>query len=145
MGENKEKRRARYLGDRVGSIARSSAYNKANAPKVLAAQRARRAANPERTRAQYRTAHLARYGLTPETYVALLLAQGGVCAICKQKNKSGRRLHVDHVHGDGRVRALLCNACNCILGHAEDQPERLDAAAAFLRGQMIADVCGALK
>ena len=48
--------------------------------------------------------------LTEEEYKAMLGAQGGVCAICKEKPK-GSRLAVDHVHGTDQVRGLLCNLC----------------------------------
>ena len=41
----------------------------------------------------------------------MLVAQGGVCAICKFPPKAVR-LSVDHDHITGRVRGLLCNVCN---------------------------------
>lgn len=78
------------------------------------------------------------YGISEEEYQALLAAQGGVCAICHQPETNTyrgrvRRLAVDHDHRTGERRALLCSDCNVLLGHADDQPERLEAAAAYLR------------
>lgn len=60
------------------------------------------------------------YGLTPDQYEALLKRQGGKCAICRAKPKS-KRLAVDHDHGTGEVRGLLCSRCNHdLLGSAWD-------------------------
>ena len=59
------------------------------------------------------------YGITLEQYLALLAAQDGVCAICRTAPAEKKRLHVDHCHETGRVRALLCVACNTQLGAYE--------------------------
>jgi hypothetical protein len=71
-----------------------------------------------------------RFGLTPETYDALLDAQNGVCAICgKTPEENGRALAVDHDHTCcpkrektcGKcIRGLLCSPCNQRLGIIED-------------------------
>ena len=60
---------------------------------------------------QNRERQLKQYGLTLELYNALLLSQGGVCAICKTKPHK-RSLNVDHDHLTGVVRGLLCYKCN---------------------------------
>ncbi len=70
-----------------------------------------------------------------EQYEALLQQQGGGCAICGRKD-SGRkdnRLSVDHNHETGAVRGILCVKCNSILGMTDDNPNRLEAAARYLR------------
>ena len=60
------------------------------------------------------------YGLTPDAYDALLALQGGRCAICRARPRS-KRLAVDHDHGDGAVRGLLCSRCNHdLMGSAWD-------------------------
>ena len=57
------------------------------------------------------------YGLTIEQYNEMLKIQGGVCAICHQYNNiEGRGLTVDHDHNNGKIRSLLCSACNAALG-----------------------------
>jgi hypothetical protein len=56
--------------------------------------------------------HLAkRYGISSVEYDAMLEEQCGVCAICGKPPKKNR-LHVDHDHDTGRIRGLLCVACN---------------------------------
>lgn len=78
------------------------------------------------------------YGLTRAERAALEAAQGGVCAICGDGesafHQSGtkRRLCVDHDHHTGRVRGLLCNRCNIMLGRVNDDIEVLRRAIAYL-------------
>lgn len=76
-----------------------------------------------------------KYGISVEQYEELLLRQGGVCKICGNECSSGRRLSVDHCHETGRVRGLLCVNCNHGVGKFNDDPERLEAAARYLRGE----------
>jgi len=60
------------------------------------------------------------YGLDASQYDTLLAAQGGRCAICRARPKS-KRLAVDHDHGTGAVRGLLCSRCNHdLMGSAWD-------------------------
>lgn len=49
---------------------------------------------------------------------ALLLAQGGVCAICKYPIWDGQAV-LDHCHKGGHVRAVLHRSCNSSLGVVE--------------------------
>lgn len=71
-------------------------------------------------------------------YAALLTKQDGRCAICHQQEtvkRQGRLLPLctDHDHGPGKkVRGLLCNACNKMLGYSRDKPSILYAAVAYL-------------
>lgn len=67
--------------------------------------------------------------MTPVAYEALLEQQGGQCAICREK--PGR--YVDHNHTTGKIRGLLCNACNRGLGLLGDETKRLERAIEYLR------------
>jgi hypothetical protein len=74
------------------------------------------------------------YGLTEEDFDAQLAAQKNRCAICDLVFKT-EGLHspqVDHDHHVHRLRGLVCLKCNVLLGHAEDDPELLKRAAAYL-------------
>lgn len=72
------------------------------------------------------------YGLTTADFVRHFAAQKGLCAICSKPNERRRRLAVDHCHTSGRVRGLLCDACNNMLGMAGENPTILRAAADYL-------------
>lgn len=94
--------------------------------KILAAERRRRAEQPEAFR-ETKLKH--RYGLTQEQYRALLDGQGGICALCRDR----AAVDVDHDHKTGKVRAMLCRGCNVGLGLFADSPERLQAAIEYLK------------
>ena len=99
-------------------------------------------ASPEGKIVARRCRLLMTYNLTVEQYDALLVAQGGGCAICETKTPGGRgTFHVDHDHSccSGRktcgkcVRGLLCHSCNIGQGHFKDDPARLIASANYLK------------
>ena len=98
--------------------------------------RRRRAANPEKVRTDNRKQVLKRYGLTPESYDALLEKQGSACAICgsEEADSRGFRLHVDHDHKTKKVRGLLCGPCNHGLGKFKDSTTLLALAIEYLDG-----------
>lgn len=82
----------------------------------------------------WRTASLAKYGLTEIAYEELLEKQGGVCAICRRSPESQkRRFCVDHDHVTGAVRGILCYRCNFILGHSKERVDILYKAIAYLK------------
>jgi len=109
------------------------AYNpiwyQANRERVLAYQRDWSKKNPAARKAaeiKYR------YGLTREDYESLLAYQDSKCAICREVLKTP---YVDHHHGTGRVRGLLCKLCNFMIGLAQDNPNILQQAAEYLKEQ----------
>ena len=89
-----------------------------------------------RHRASCRKGHLRRaYGLTQETFDAMLHAQGGCCAICKAKpidGNQGSRMVVDHCHLTNQIRGILCDLCNTALGKFEDNVGLLKSAIDYL-------------
>lgn len=74
------------------------------------------------------------YGIGLAEYEALLVFQGGRCAVCPATvaDSSTRSLHVDHDHQTGQIRGLLCSHCNRALGNVKDDPDRLLRLAAYL-------------
>jgi hypothetical protein len=59
------------------------------------------------------------YGIDIAEYEALLLSQKGKCAICGD-GPGRHRLAVDHCHGTGLVRGILCHKCNLTIGYMRD-------------------------
>lgn len=74
------------------------------------------------------------YGLTRLDVEALLAKQGGVCAICGKAEPGGKHklFQVDHCHTTGKVRGMLCDACNRGLGFFRDNPNALRTAAKYV-------------
>ena len=61
-----------------------------------------------------------RYGITLDTFKAMLAEQGGRCVVCaKDISMGGRGCHVDHDHATGKVRTILCAGCNTTIGRIE--------------------------
>lgn len=89
--------------------------------------------NRERLHGSTRHYHLKRrYGLGADEVAAMIAAQFNVCPICINPSPN----HVDHDHGTGRVRAVLCFNCNGGLGQFKDQPDLLRRAADYLEGNV---------
>jgi Recombination endonuclease VII len=53
------------------------------------------------------------------------------CDICGV-TVSGKNKHVDHDHATGKLRGILCNNCNVLIGLAEENPDRLSKATEYL-------------
>lgn len=91
-------------------------------------------ANPGKVRATSRALKLKyNFNITVSDYDKMMLAQGGVCAICSGTNKDGRRLHVDHDHSTGAIRGLLCGRCNPAIGLFDDSIEVISKAVDYLK------------
>jgi Recombination endonuclease VII len=78
------------------------------------------------------------FRMTLEEYQERFRAQDGCCFICREvetaRDRKGRvkPLAVDHCHASDKVRDLLCNRCNHILGLAADKIDVLRSAVAYL-------------
>jgi len=70
--------------------------------------------------------------ITLEWYRQVEAAQGGVCAICRRKCKTGRSLAVDHNHETGQIRGLLCQKCNHAIGLFSEDTDLMMAAIDYL-------------
>jgi hypothetical protein len=69
-----------------------------------------------------------RYGLTKAEIEQMAAEQDGRCLVCGKETA----LQVDHDHGTGRVRGLLCPNCNKAAGLLGDDPNAAVALAAYL-------------
>jgi hypothetical protein len=143
-----------YVGPKM-SAAAQRAWREKNRDHVRAESRQRakrrnhseymkawRKKNRPKLRAKERRARLKRYGLTPDDYNRMVIAQNNCCAVCGRPSasltlKNDRHQHfaldVDHCHATGKVRGRVCCNCNAILGHAKDDVGRLLKAIDYLR------------
>lgn len=61
----------------------------------------------------------------------MLERQGGVCAICKERDPN-TSLAVDHCEVTGKIRGLLCFRCNSAIGSFGHSTDRLGSAIIYL-------------
>lgn len=130
--QRRDKTRKYYAKHPEKAKAASAKWRLRNLDRINKTHANWKAKNREQFLARKRRGHLAVYGLTEETFNEMLSSQGGVCAICHNAPSSKRRLHIDHDHNSGRVRALLCTRCNCAIGLAKENPETLRSLAGYL-------------
>ena len=71
-------------------------------------------------------------GLPLGRFQEMARKQRNVCGICHRPEPLGR-LVIDHDHVTGFVRGLLCRKCNVGLGMFEDDPQRMQAAARYVK------------
>lgn len=58
------------------------------------------------------------------------------CESCGSPGGTGNaRLVLDHHHGKGRFRGVLCSGCNLAAGHAYDDPARLRLLADYIEAR----------
>lgn len=103
----------------------------AKLPRKVIAQRQKnwRKKNPEKA---FEILIKSKYGCSLEQYHALVKLQNDVCAICKKRCSKNKRLSIDHDHTSKKVRGLLCNNCNALIGYAKDDPKLLEEAIKYL-------------
>lgn len=84
------------------------------------------------------------YGITPEKYNEMIMAQCGLCAICGQpevlldpRTGETRRLSVHHNHETGKVLALCCSECNMGMGKLKDSAILLRRAADLMDEEVL--------
>jgi hypothetical protein len=80
-----------------------------------------------------------RYSITYEEYLCLYEEQNGMCAICGEYRKLGGAdgLYIDHDHKNGRVRGLLCPACNAAIGMFNDDVQLIQKAIGYLAKSVV--------
>ena len=73
------------------------------------------------------------YGLTIEELNHVKLLQNNSCKICKtHESNLKRKLFVDHCHETEKIRGLLCQSCNTMIGNAKDNILVLQSAINYL-------------
>lgn len=137
--------KAYYEANKERHNARSKAYYEANKDSLIPQVRAWIEENKEHVAIMQRARELyKKYGLTLEDYDRMLVAQNGVCAVCRKPPLENKHLVVDYNHVEGYrklpaeekvkyIRGLLHSNCNSVLGYAGDDPDVLNAAATYLK------------
>ena len=74
-----------------------------------------------------------RYNLTIQEYDEMKAAQDGKCACCKKEDS---RLVIDHDHTTGKIRGLLCDACNLSLGLLGDDLSVISSLHTYLENNV---------
>jgi hypothetical protein len=103
-----------------------------------------RLANPDRVkeyrqanrRSIYLTESARKYGITRERFAEMMATQGEACATCRRPFDWGDKQtkpHIDHCHSSKKVRGILCNRCNTVLGLCKDDYGLINNLAEYLR------------
>lgn len=130
LASQRERMRRKRAADPEGVKAYDKAWRAANPERVNATRRAWHHANPDSVK---RTRLKMAYGITPEQYDEMLVAQEHRCAVCRTDTPTGKGMwFIDHCHTTGKVRGVLCSFCNSMLGYARDNPSILAAGGAYL-------------
>jgi len=88
-----------------------------------------------------------RYGLTEDDVELMLHRQNYSCFGCL-KRIDLETARIDHDHETNKVRGLLCDNCNWVLGHVYDNPETMRRLMAYLdrdKNKLFIYLTGALK
>lgn len=72
-----------------------------------------------------------KYGITIEQYESMLADQNYACAVCNIKEP--RTFVVDHCHTTGKVRSILCNCCNLIIGMVKEDVTVLEQLSKYIK------------
>ena len=75
-----------------------------------------------------------RYDMSVDELDVMETEQNNQCYLCNKKAEHNTygTLCIDHCHKSGKVRKLLCNACNAFLGAAKDDVEFLRKCATYI-------------
>lgn len=77
---------------------------------------------------------MTQYKIEPFDWFRMLERQGYRCAICRASlaGLPGKQVHTDHDKGSGKVRGVLCHACNTGIGNLRHSASILASATAYL-------------
>lgn len=128
---------ALFAGDPMRTHWKSSEYAREKA-------KAWRLANPDRVkeyrqtnrRSIYLTESARKYGITREQFSEMMADQKEACATCRRQfdwSDKQTKPHIDHCHGTGKIRGLLCNRCNTVLGLVSESSDTLLTLIEYLK------------
>ena len=103
--------------------------------KLSSGEKQARASKNSSNNPEYRKAYKLKnkYGLTTEEFSAMVLDQNNKCKICDGEMSPPQ---VDHDHTTGKVRSLLCRACNTSLGLLREDPQILRNMISYIHDNL---------
>lgn len=133
--ENPDKGK-KYYEEHKEKIADQAKKRRAAHPEIFSEKRHKyREKNLDKIRSQIRKNQIEKYGMKKEDYDRMNLQQKGKCALCGKNNtKKGKiiALGIDHNHKTGKIRKLLCNRCNILLGMIHEDVNLLPIIQKYL-------------
>lgn len=77
-------------------------------------------------------------GITTKEYLEIFRLHNGKCDICGVSHlELNKGLCIDHNHETGKIRGLICDNCNKMLGHSKDNPIILENAITYLQKEFV--------
>ena len=76
------------------------------------------------------------HGITLEDKLKMISNQNNMCLICKTHFSSSERAKfpcVDHNHKTNKIRSILCDRCNRVLGEIEENVSILESMILYLK------------
>lgn len=74
------------------------------------------------------------FKISQEEYDTLFERANNLCEICEaSESAAGRPLGIDHCHSSGKIRGVLCNKCNWLIGAAQERTDILTKAITYLQ------------
>lgn len=117
-------------GRRDDIAAYKQTYHQENKSKILAWHKEYRLTNKAGI-ADQKLRH--KYGIGTKERDKLLEQQGGVCPLCLTNTPSKKGWVVDHCHVTNKVRGILCQNCNTMLGMSSESIDTLLRAIEYIK------------
>lgn len=79
------------------------------------------------------------FNISYDIFLTMKVSQNNLCAICKKQESALsndgyiKELAVDHCHKTGKIRGLLCSACNIGIGKFKECVDNLEQAITYLK------------
>lgn len=108
-------------------------YREAHPERIKSYHAKWRRANREKRLAWSRDWRFKKYGITETQFVRMLEKQDGKCGNRGCGRVLTRSDSIDHNHGTGAVRGVLCVRCNAALGQVGDSISRLIGLIDYLK------------
>ena len=128
--EIREYAKKKYISDGVTRKEKMTNYKERNKDKI----KQYNARNREHTLEYMKDYHTRnKYGITLKQKCDMLASQNNKCALCGNIFSSNTLICIDHDHATGKLRALLCSACNTGLGCFKDSNILFHKAINYLK------------